>query len=55
MPWTREQVEYLLSKYSPLKPEQKQSMESELHANPALGHYKKGLIHRAQERLTKGA
>lgn len=55
MPWTREQVEYLLSKYSPLKPEQKTKMESELHADPSLGHAQKGLIHRAQQRLSKGA
>lgn len=42
MPWTRQQVKYLLSKGSPLKPGQKQKMVGELHADPALGHKKKG-------------
>lgn len=42
MPWTRKQVKLLLSKYSPLEPEQKTKMVAELHANPAIGHAKKG-------------
>ena len=41
MPWTRQQVKYLLSKGSPLKASQKVKMKSELHANPAMGHMKK--------------
>lgn len=46
MPWTREQVKYLLSQGSPLSPEQKDKMKAELHANPKLGHYRKGQIHK---------
>ena len=43
MPWTRRQVKYLLSdKVSPLSSKQKAKMERELHANPAMGHKKKG-------------
>lgn len=42
MPWTRREVKFLLSKVSPLKPEQKTKMIGELHANPAMGHAKKG-------------
>jgi hypothetical protein len=42
MPWTRKQVRYLLSSGSPLKPEQRTKMLGELHANPAMGHMKKG-------------
>ena len=42
MPWTRKEVKYLLSKGSPLKPEQKTKMVAELHANPKLGHARKG-------------
>lgn len=42
MPWTRKAVKLLLSKGSPLSPEQKGKMHSELHANPALGHKRKG-------------
>ena len=42
MPWTRKQVKLLLSKYSPLNPEQKDEMHAELHQNPAMGHAKKG-------------
>ena len=41
-PWTRKQVKLLLSKYSPLTPEQKAKDKAELHANPAMGHAKKG-------------
>jgi hypothetical protein len=32
----------LLSKYSPLKPEQQAKMREELHQNPAMGHAQKG-------------
>lgn len=42
MPWTRRQVKYLLSNGSPLSGEQKTKMKGELHANPAMGHEKKG-------------
>jgi hypothetical protein len=41
MPWTRQQVKFLLSKGSPLTGDQKAKMESELHADPSLGHAKK--------------
>jgi hypothetical protein len=43
MPWTRKQVRYLLSGGSPLTGSQKDKMKGELHANPAMGHKKKGL------------
>jgi hypothetical protein len=42
VPWTRQQVKYLLSSGSPLSSEQQMKMKSELHANPAMGHKKKG-------------
>ena len=42
MPWTRQQVKYLLSKVSPLTKTEKTKMVGELHANPKLGHAKKG-------------
>lgn len=42
MPWTRKQVRYLLSKGSPLTDQQQTKMKGELHANPAMGHMKKG-------------
>ena len=42
MPWTRKQVKLLLSNASPLSPQQKDKMKSELHANPKMGHAKKG-------------
>lgn len=43
MPWTRRQVKYLLSdKVSPLSAKQKQKMKRELHADPSMGHKKKG-------------
>lgn len=41
MPWTRQQVKYLLSSGSPLKPAQKEKMKSELHKNPKMGRMKK--------------
>jgi hypothetical protein len=55
MPWTRKQVKKLLSKGSPLSAEQQEKMKSELHANPAMGHAKKGskaLKHARQHGLT---
>jgi hypothetical protein len=42
MPWTRKQVKYLLSSSSPLTSEQEAKMKAELHADPAMGHAKKG-------------
>lgn len=43
MPWTRRQVKYLLSdKVSPLSGKQKAKMKRELHADPSMGHKKKG-------------
>ena len=42
MPWTRKQVKYLLLSGSPLTAGQKDKMKGELHANPAMGHEKKG-------------
>lgn len=42
MPWTRQQVKFLLSKGSPLEAEEKTKMKGELHARPSLGHARKG-------------
>lgn len=42
MPWTRKQVKLLLSSGSPLSAAQQAKVKSELHADPALGHAKKG-------------
>jgi hypothetical protein len=42
MPWTRRQVKKLLSSGSPLTGAQKDKMKAELHADPAMGHAKKG-------------
>lgn len=42
MPWTPKQVRLLLSKVSPLSGEQKSKMKAELHANPRMGHARKG-------------
>jgi hypothetical protein len=42
VPWTLRQTRYLLSSGSPLSAVQKENMHKELHANPALGHMKKG-------------
>lgn len=44
MPWTRQQVKYLLSSGSPLSKEKKEKMKAELHKNPKLGRAKKGSI-----------
>lgn len=42
MPWTPKQKRYLLSSGSPLTSKQKAKMKAELHANPELGHRRKG-------------
>lgn len=42
MPWTPRQVRYLESNGTPLTAAQKDKMNSELHADPSLGHKKKG-------------
>jgi hypothetical protein len=42
MPYTRRQVRYLLSSASPLSGAQQDKMKAELHADPALGHKRKG-------------
>jgi len=42
MPWTRKQVKKLLSSGSPLTSKEKAKMKRELHANPQMGHMKKG-------------
>lgn len=42
MPWTRKQVKRLLSNGSPLSGDQKEKMKGELHADPQMGHAKKG-------------
>jgi hypothetical protein len=42
MPWTRRQVRKLLSRGSPLTEAQQEKMKGELHADPALGHARKG-------------
>jgi hypothetical protein len=42
MPWTERQVRYLESSGSPLTAAQKNKMNAELHADPSLGHKKKG-------------
>ena len=52
MPWTRRQVKYLLSSGSPLSGEQKSKMVGELHANPGLGHAKKGSSVLKRERVS---
>ena len=42
MPWTPRATRFLLSKGSPLTPEQRQKMLGELHRDPSLAHAKKG-------------
>lgn len=42
MPWTPREKRFLLSASSPLSDAQKQKMKGELHANPKLGHARKG-------------
>jgi hypothetical protein len=53
MPYTRKQVRYLLSSGSPLKPEQRTKMLGELHADPSMGHAKKG--DHSLQKLVKGS
>ncbi len=58
MPWTRRQVRYLLSSGSPLSGEQREKMLGELHADPSMGHKKKGsaaLSRAAADRIRKRA
>jgi hypothetical protein len=58
MPYTRKQVKYLLSSGSPLSGTQKDKMKTELHADPAMGHAKKGskeLSDEAKRRATMKA
>lgn len=42
MPYTRRQVKFLFSSGSPLSEGQKEKMHRELHANPEMGHMRKG-------------
>ena len=42
MLWRPKQVKYLLSKRSPLSSKQEAKMKRELHANPKMGHKRKG-------------
>lgn len=42
MPYTRQQVKFLLSSGSPLSSEQETKMKGELHSNPSMGHAEKG-------------
>lgn len=42
MPWTARETRFLLSSGSPLSAVQKENMKSELHANPAMGHARRG-------------
>jgi hypothetical protein len=53
MPWARRQVRYLLSKFSPLSAPQKNKMKAELHADPSLGHKRKGLPDSEEKLLTE--
>jgi hypothetical protein len=51
-------VKYLLSSGSPLSSAQKDKMKTELHADPAMGHAKKGspeLSEEARRRATMNA
>lgn len=41
-PWTQRQARKLLSDNSPLDEAQKTKMKEELHADPTMGHAKKG-------------
>ncbi len=42
MPYTRKQVKLFLSSGSPLSGPQQDKVKAELHANPSMGHAKKG-------------
>lgn len=46
MPYTRRQTRYLLLDGSPLSGKQKAKIKRELHANPEMGHMKKGAKHK---------
>lgn len=41
MPWSKSQTRFLLSKGSPLTPEQHAKMLAELHSDPSLAHAEK--------------
>jgi hypothetical protein len=43
MPWTRKQVKLLLSRWSPVSAQEQDKIKRELHADPKMGHAKKGL------------
>ncbi len=49
MPWTPKQTRFLLSKGTPLTPEQKKKMLDELHGNPSLAHARKGSMSKLAE------
>jgi len=56
MPWTRKQVKLFFSKGSPLNSQQQAKFEAELHANPGMGHARKGskaLSRAAADRIRK--
>lgn len=53
MPWTRQQVKYLLSGGSPLTGGQKSKMVGELHANPKMGHMRKGYSKGSGQKMVK--
>jgi hypothetical protein len=55
MPWTRQQVKYLLSSSSPLSGAQQSKMKAELHADPAMGHKQKGHIDRGHAKVKNRA
>jgi hypothetical protein len=42
MPFTRQQVKFLLSSGSPVSAAEKEKIKGELHADPSLGHARKG-------------
>jgi len=54
MPWTRQQVKYLLSSGSPLSGMQRDKMKRELHADPNMGHKKKGSAALKKKRVHRG-
>lgn len=54
MPWTRRQVKLLLSSASPLSSAKQAKMKVELHADPSLGHKKKGSTALKRPKLIRG-
>lgn len=54
MPWTRRQVRYLESSGSPLTSAQKAKMNAELHADPSMGHKKKGSADLKKQKMNAG-